>query len=164
MLTLGHSAWEDPMPRNVRCALIQASNALSHRAPARADQEGDDRQAPEADRAGRAQEGADPLPAGAFLRAVFLCGAECALVRTDRTRARRPDHATDAESCGQASHGDRGSGLRRADAGRLLQHGRRHRRRRPLSGQVPQASHPALPSRILGEVLLHPGRSWLSGV
>ena len=69
------------MPRNVRCALIQASNAISTDASPRADQKGDDRQAPEADRAGCAQESADPLPAGTFLRTIFLRRAKRPLVR-----------------------------------------------------------------------------------
>ena len=46
------------------------------------------------------------------------------------------------------------AGLRGGPDGRLLQHGGRDRRRRPLPRQVPQDAHPALPARLLGEVLL----------
>ena len=52
-------------------------------------QEGHDRQAPQADRAGREEESQNPLPAGTLLRPVLLRRAEHALVRTDRARARR---------------------------------------------------------------------------
>src|SRR5208282_2393485 len=43
-----------------------------HRPPTRADSQSDDRQAPQADRASREKESPDPLPAGTFLRTLFL--------------------------------------------------------------------------------------------
>src|SRR5207253_2871838 len=75
-------------------------------------QEGHDRQAPQADRTGGAKEGEGALSAGAVLRAVFLRGAEHALVRTYGTGSRRANHQADAEDCRQASHGDCGPRLR----------------------------------------------------
>ena len=48
--------------------------------------------------------------------------------------------------------------------GVLFQHCRRDRCRRSLFGEIPQAPYSALPSRILGKILFHPWRSWISGV
>ena len=81
------------MPRNVRCALIQAEQRDQHGSVRSRRSESDDRQAHEADRAGCAEENADPLPAGTFLRTIFLCGTKFALVRIDRARARWTDDA-----------------------------------------------------------------------
>src|SRR5215469_15671287 len=50
------------------------------RSPAICDQESHDRQAPQADRAGGEEEGADLVPTGAFLRTVLLRRAEHPLV------------------------------------------------------------------------------------
>ena len=85
------------MPRVVRCGLIQASNVKS---PAEASL-AEIREAmiekhlamiDEAARRGRA----DPLPAGAVLRAVLRGRAGPALVRVHRARARRPDREAHA--------------------------------------------------------------------
>ena len=54
----------------------------------------------------------------------------------------------------QARHGDGRPDLRGRAGRRLLQHRRGDRRRRHLPRQVPQEPHPALPARLLGEVLL----------
>src|SRR5579863_4323861 len=48
-------------------------------APSRPDQKSHDRQAPEADRAGGTKENTSLVPAGTFLRSLFLCRAERAL-------------------------------------------------------------------------------------
>jgi hypothetical protein len=98
-------------PAIVRCALIQASNALSTERPlAQIRKAMIDKHLKLIEQAAK-KKNADPLPAGAFLRPLFLCRAKRALVRTDRTRARRPDHAYHAEARREASHGHRGSGL-----------------------------------------------------
>ena len=68
-----------------------------------------------------------------------------------------------AEYAAQVPDGHGRPGLRARAAGRLLQHRRRLRRRRPLPGQVPQEPHPAH-GRLLGEVLLQAGESRLPGL
>ena len=55
------------------------------------------------------------------------------------------------------------AGVRGEMPGFYLQHRGSDRCRRAVPRQVSQAPHPALPSRILGEVLFHPGQSRLPG-
>ena len=128
------------------------------------DQEGDGRQARQADRGGREEEGPAAVPAGDLLRALFLRRAGDALVPPHRARAGRADRDADAQAREEAPDGDRGADLRGGTARRLLQHGRGHRRRRPLSRQVQEDPHPALQAGLLGEVLLPARQPRLSGV
>ena len=68
------------MPRNVRCALIQASNALSTERPlAQIRKAMIDKHLKLIEQAAKKKD-AGPVPAGTFLRTLFLRGAECAMV------------------------------------------------------------------------------------
>ena len=152
------------MPRNVRCALIQASNALPHRASARTDPQGDDRQAHEADRAGRAQEDSDSLPAGTFLRPVFLCGAERPLVRTDRTVPDGPTTQLMQKVAPKHQmvivvpiYEEHMPGFYFNTAAVIDADGK-------YLGKYRKHHIPALPSWVLGEVLFHAGGLGLSGL
>ena len=90
-----------------------------------------------------------------FYGPYFCAEQDHALVQDDRARSRRADDQAHAGAGAQAPDGDGGAGLRRGEDRRLLQHRRGHRRRREIPRQVPQDPHPALPARLLGEVLLH---------
>src|SRR5208282_4748864 len=104
----------------------------------------------------------NPRAAGAFLRAVFLRGTEREVVRADRERAQRADARAHAEAREEAQDGARRADLRSGNDRTFLQHRSGVRCRRKLSREIPQASYPALPSGILGEVLFHAGERWVS--
>ena len=99
------------------------------------------------------QEGrADPLPARGLQRPVLLPLAGRALVRHRRGRP-RPHGRAPRRVREEVPDGDGRPGVRAGDRRCLLQHRRRHRRRRDLPRQVPQEPHPP-DQRLLGEVLL----------
>ena len=75
---------------------------------------------------------------------------------TERIPGRTDDQA-DAAAGEKTRNGDRRAAIRGRVHWHLLQHGGCDRRRRDVSGQVPQESHPALRARLLGEVLFSPG-------
>ena len=122
------------MPRNVRCALIQASNAVSTDRPlAQIRKAMIDKHLKLIEQAARKKAKSSALQE-LFYGPYFCAEQERALVRTDRTRAGRADRSTHAEDRCEAQDGDRGSGLRRAHARRVLQHGCSDRR----DGRVPR--------------------------
>ena len=149
------------MPRTVRCALIQASNAISTERPlAQIRKAMIDKHLKLIEQAARKK--TQILCLQELFYGPYFCAEQNA--RWYELTERVPDGPTVRmmqKTGRQTSHGDRGSGLRGADARRLFQHRRGDRRRRPLSRQISQASHPALPSGILGKILFH---SWRSGI
>ena len=114
--------------------------------------------------AGGRQGGPGRLHAGAVLRPVFLRRAGDEVVRPDREDSRRADDQADVRARQEARHRAGRADLRRRHDRRLLQHGRRDRRRRHVPRQVPQDAHPAGAPGLLGEVLLPPRQPRLSGV
>ena len=86
------------------------------------------------------------------------------MVRADRARSRRSHDQADGRARQAARDRADRAGLRGRPDGRLLQHGRRDRRRRPLPRQVSQDAHPALSARLLGEVLFPARQPGLSGL
>ena len=99
------------MPRNVRCALIQASNALSTERPLAQIRKAmiDKHLKLIKEQAAPARRTQILCLQELFLRPVFLCGAKCPLVRLDRACTRRANCSAHAEDRGQASNGDRGT-------------------------------------------------------
>ena len=83
---------------------------------------------------GRAGREGDRLPGG-LQRPVLLPGAGGRALPLGRTGARRPDRPADAGPGPRDRHGDRRPGLRDGAGRLLLQHRRRHRRRRHLLGK-----------------------------
>ena len=81
------------------------------------------------------------VPAGTVLRSLLLCRTEHTLVRLDRTRPGWAHDQVDAGAGPEARNGDGRAGVRGGAAGGLLQRGCRDRRRRNVSGQVPQDAH-----------------------
>ncbi len=113
----------------------------------------DDRQARGRGPGGRRSGGTGDVLPGAVLRAVLLPGAGHRVLRVHRADPRRTDHAAVPVGGQGARHGARAAGVRGRAGRAVLQHGGRHRRRRHLPRQVPQAAHPA-GQGVLGEVLL----------
>ena len=99
---------------------------------------------------------------GALLRPVLLPSAGERALRLRRADPRRAYHQAHAGPCSGDRDGPRGAHLRVGAGGLLLQHGGRHRRRRHISGQVPQDPHPPREG-LLREVLLPAGQHRLSG-
>ena len=142
------------MARTVRCGLIQTRNVL-----------GPDRELPAIKKA-MIDRHVTLIAEAARKKVKILCLQElfygpyfCAEQETRwyHLTERVPDGPTidaDAEAREEAPDGHRRPGLRRGTARHLLQHGRCHRCRRPLSRQVSKDAHPALQARLLGEVLL----------
>ena len=81
-----------PMPRVVRCGLIQASNVKGPEAGLPAIKKAMVDKHVKLIEQGRQAEGEDPLPAGAVLRPVLLRRAGDEVVPPDRAGARGPDH------------------------------------------------------------------------
>ncbi len=118
------------MPRIVRGGLIQATLCEPATSPVeKIKQAMIDKhvaligQAAEQGRRGR-------LPAGAVLRAVLLRRAGDQVVQPHREDSGRPDHQADAGAGQEAQDGHGRSDVRGRSAGRVLQLGGRHRRRR----------------------------------
>src|SRR6266446_7190750 len=111
----------------------------------------------------RQEKGANPGPAGTFLRSLFLCRTADALVRADRARTQRTYDLADAETGEKAPDGAGRADLGRGNDRRVLQHGSGDRCRRPLSWEISQTPYPALPSGILGEILFYAGECRVSG-
>ena len=93
------------------------------------------------------------VPAGTVLRTVLLPGAGRGLLLLHRGDSGRADDETDVRPGQAARRRARRADVRGGATGRLLQHRRRDRRRRPLPRQAPQEPHPA-GQGVLGEVLL----------
>ena len=74
-----------------------------------------------------------------------------------------PDHGVALSSGRRVGRGDRRQPVREAGGRALPQYGRRDRRRRCASRQVPQDAHSRRPA-LLREVLFHAGRPRLSGL
>ncbi len=100
---------------------------------------------------------------GALLRPLLLSGAGERALRLRRADPRRAYHEAHAGPGQGDRDGPCGAHLRVGAGGLLLQHGGCHRRRRHISGQVPQDPHPPREG-FLREVLLPAGQHRLSGL
>ena len=153
------------MSRNVRCSLIQATNAAPPDASLESTKKAMVDKHVDVHRAGRRRGRADRVPAGDFLRSVFLRRADHPLVRLHRADSRRPDHPAHAGPGPPAPRRPGRPGLRNRAGGRLLQHRGGHPQRRHVPRQIPQDPHPARRAGLLGEVLFparQPGLSRFS--
>ena len=138
------------MPRIVRCGLIQARNVLGPEAGLPKIRKAMiDKHVKLIDQAARKK--VKVLCLQELFYGPYFCAEQ--ETRWYKLTERVPDGPTVKlmRSAGEeAPDGHGGAGLRRGAAGPLLQHGRGHRRRRKVPGQVPQDTHPPLQARVSG--------------